>query len=191
MQLDAKTTTTILDILSFSRPVFAFICMPYLLNPSHHGLMLVIAVVTAGLIVHFITTASPLRHQGKDSFRAIVDSASESIFLFAMYIALMLAGWFPIWALFICYAGDLLVPYLCVLARQRELNIVYRPSLSVRTAIHSAVQVALILPHVLGDAALSEIALSIRYWLSCLAVAVTVGTVIDYSLAILRPRTKI
>ncbi|OYW53953.1 MAG: hypothetical protein B7Y80_00515 [Hyphomicrobium sp. 32-62-53] len=190
MQPDNKKPSAILDLLSFLRPFLGFVCVPLILGQTTEGLTFVAAVLALALLIHFFTTSSTQRHGTGDDFRLILDSACESIFHFTIYIALMLMGWFPIWALFVCYAGDLLVPYLCVLARQRGANVVYRPSLTLRTATHALVQAALILPHIAGPALAPEASLSVSFWLACLAIAVTIGTVIDYSLAILSPRTK-
>ncbi len=52
-----------------------------------------------------MTTASAQRRGTDEDLRVILDSAAESIFHFTIYIGLMLAGWFPIWALFVCYAA--------------------------------------------------------------------------------------
>jgi hypothetical protein len=190
MQPEIKKPSAILDLLSFLRPFLGFVCVPLILGQTTQGLTFVAAVIALALLIHFVTTASSQRHVKGDDFRLILDSACESIFHFTIYIALMLMGWFPIWALFVCYAGDLLVPYLCVLARQRGANVVYRPSLTLRTATHALVQAALILPHIAGPALAPEASPSVSFWLSCLAIAVTIVTVIDYSLAILSPRTK-
>lgn len=190
MQSDINKPSAVLDLLSFSRLILGLVCVPLILGQTTQGLAFAAAVIALALIIHFVTTASTQRHGKGDDIRLILDSGCESIFHFTIYIALMMTGWFPIWALFVCYAGDLLVPYLCVLARQRGANVVYRPSLTLRTSIHALVQAALIFPHIASHSLAPEASSSVGFWLACLAIAVTIGTVLDYSLAILRPRAK-
>ncbi len=187
MQPHHEPALTARDLLSFARPVIGFACVPLVMSQTTAGLLIALIAIAASLAIHFLTTASAARRGTEDDLRVILDSGSESIFHFSIYIALMMTGWFPIWALCICYAGDLLLPYLSVLGRQRGVSIIYRPSLTLRTATHAVVQAALILPRLPANP--FDPHMSGGDWLPYLAIGATAAAVIDYSIAILKPHT--
>lgn len=115
---------------------------------------------------------------------SLLDPACESIYHFAIYVAMMTLGWIAPWMLFFFFGRDLFVPYLRSFARQRGIELTSRASNRLAGAINTVAQIALVVVAI----GYVPSAVSVTSALLYMAVAASIFTIVDHTLAIIRPQ---
>jgi CDP-diacylglycerol--glycerol-3-phosphate 3-phosphatidyltransferase len=177
---------TIPNALSIARGLLGPIVMALITLDAYWALVVALLLMLLAEASDFMDGVIARRLHQESQIGRLIDPICDSIYHLSVFLAFLYNGWMPAWMLFIVYSRDLAIPYLRAFARQAGHDIWVRNSGKIKTAVHAAAQIGVVLialglvgkPSVLG--------MEVSRVLLFLAAAASLYSLIDYAQAVLR-----
>ncbi len=103
-----------------------------------------------------------------------LDPLCDSLYRLTVFLAFAAAGWVPLWLIFPFLFRDIIVSYARIMAAGRGVSIGARMSGKIKAVVQGAVQIGVIVAHMIGLPDSVSVALVI------IAAAMTLYSLIDY-----------
>ncbi len=175
-----------LQIFTVSRLALAvlFFCLIVFMNPTNAVLIAAIIIALASELTDIYDGHFARKYSLVSTFGKYLDPYIDSLSRLTIYYSLALSGYAPIWLPIAMSYRDISVAYLRIYARESDIVVSARVSGKIK-AIVQGVGIFIILFGILFSLG-ETIRYYIKYGVSCIVLAVTLWSLIDYFTGIRR-----
>jgi len=177
---------TIPNVLSIGRAALGPIVMALIAHRAPWSLLVALALMITAEFSDFMDGLLARRLNQESQIGRLIDPICDSIYHLSVFLAFLYNKWMPAWMLFVIYSRDLAVPYIRAFAKQAGHDIWVRESGRIKTAVHAAAQIGVVVVAlgVLGD--VTAYGTEITTALLLAATAASVYSLLDYGWAVAR-----
>jgi CDP-diacylglycerol--glycerol-3-phosphate 3-phosphatidyltransferase len=177
---------TIPNILSILRGCLGPIVMVLITQNATWALITALALMMLAEASDFVDGVIARRFKQESQLGRLIDPICDSIYHLSVFLAFLYNGWMPAWMLFIVYSRDLAIPYLRAFAKQAGHDIWVRNSGKIKTAVHAAAQIGVVLIALGLIGKPSLLGVEVSRLLLVLAAAASLYSLVDYTQAVLK-----
>ena len=177
---------TIPNILSILRGCLGPIVMVLITQNATWALITALALMMLAEASDFVDGVIARRFKQELQLGRLIDPICDSIYHLSVFLAFLYNGWMPAWMLFIVYSRDLAIPYLRAFAKQAGHDIWVRNSGKIKTAVHAAAQIGVVLIALGLIGKPSLLGVEVSRLLLFLAAAASLYSLVDYTQAVLK-----
>lgn len=140
-----RNFVTLPNLLSLTRIALGAAAMLAIVAGSRPALILAAVLIVTGALTAIANAALARRRKTPSELSKSLDATCDAIFQLAVFLALLIKGWMPLWAALCVYSCEIALPYLRSFARQFEAKRPARAFENIKGAAFWASQLAAVL----------------------------------------------
>src|SRR5688572_5481637 len=177
---------TIPNVLSIVRGCLGPLVMILITQKETWALVVALVLMVLAEASDFVDGVIARRFKQESQLGRLIDPICDSIYHLSVFLAFLYNGWMPAWMLFIVYSRDLAIPYLRAFAKQAGHDIWVRNSGKIKTAVHAAAQIGVVLIALGLVGKPTDLGFDLSRALLFLAALASLYSLADYAQAVLR-----
>lgn len=176
------------NLLSITRIAFGPLCIWLLTQEAWMAALLVMIV---GEVTDFLDGFIARRYSQVTALGKIIDPMADSLYREIVFIGFHAVGLLPTWMLVILFSRDIIVSYLRVVSEQHGITLSARQSGKIKALAQGFAQMGVVILFLLEGWKVVANAEQFVVWLFLVATAVTLWSLVDYSMAVFQQRSAI
>jgi phosphatidylglycerophosphate synthase len=132
------------NLLSLTRVGLGATAALWIVSGSRPYLIGAAVLVALGELTDFLDGYLARRSGSESEFGKSLDTTCDAIFHLSIFLALLIAGWMPLWAAVVIYAAEIALPYLRSFSKQIDAKAPRQALDGLRSAAHGLTQIAVV-----------------------------------------------